>query len=662
MVRPPAQARSTGRTVRDVLGEAAYAAVAPHVRAALAGRLVTFEAALTYRDGKPRHVRATYVPDVGDDGRVRGFVATSTTSPTSSGPRRSGGAPAPHRRAGAGRAHAHASRSTSRRWRSGSPRASCRCSGPAVLGGPAAAARRLARVRGHRGQVAGELQAGLPSFRPGWAWSGERSLERRALWTSNILDEPSVVLTPDFRRGLAGAGHHAVLAVPLQVKGEIIGAISTAHREIRDLLAGRDRSAPGLRRPGGARDAQRAALRARAGGARRGGGGQPGQGPVPRLARPRAAQSAGADPRPRPHSCGGPSGGAGHRARRATIVERQASHLARLLDDLLDVSRITRGKIELRRSTVALADGRRRRAGGRASARSTTRRHAVSVALPPTARLRRGRPRAARADRRQPAQQRREVHAARAAASASSVVAERRRGGARASATPASGSPPEMLPRIFELFAQGDQSLAHTSGWPGHRPHAGAAARRAARRPRGRPQRRAPAAAASSRSGCRSAGRRRRRRRRGTVPAPSRPACRCCVIEDNADARRALRAVLEHEGHRVDDDGRRAERAGARPRRRRPDVVLIDIGLPGLDGYEVARRIRAGAVPEPILVAITGYGQADDRRRSLEAGFDAHLTKPVAPRAPPRHSRPAHGADRRSLISCPSQEPHSAYP
>src|SRR5262245_62805985 len=64
-----------GRTVREVLGDVAYAAVAAHVRNALAGRLVTFESELIYRDGKPRYVRATYVPDVGEDGRVRGFVA-----------------------------------------------------------------------------------------------------------------------------------------------------------------------------------------------------------------------------------------------------------------------------------------------------------------------------------------------------------------------------------------------------------------------------------------------------------------------------------------------------------------------------------------------------------------------------------------------------------
>jgi CheY-like chemotaxis protein len=69
----------------------------------------------------------------------------------------------------------------------------------------------------------------------------------------------------------------------------------------------------------------------------------------------------------------------------------------------------------------------------------------------------------------------------------------------------------------------------------------------------------------------------------------------------------------------------------ARAETTRPDIVLVDIGLPSMDGYEVARRIRSRRGAAPILVAITGYGQAEDRRRSFEAGFDAHLTKPVSP-------------------------------
>lgn len=67
-------------------------------------------------------------------------------------------------------------------------------------------------------------------------------------------------------------------------------------------------------------------------------------------------------------------------------------------------------------------------------------------------------------------------------------------------------------------------------------------------------------------------------------------------------------------------------------RQHAPEVALIDVGLPGLDGYEVARRIRAGEGGKAVrLVAITCYGQAEDRQRALDAGFDAHLTKPVSP-------------------------------
>jgi len=101
------------------------------------------------------------------------------------------------------------------------------------------------------------------------------------------------------------------------------------------------------------------------------------------------------------------------------------------------------------------------------------------------------------------------------------------------------------------------------------------------------------------------------------------------IVEDNADAQQTLRMLLEDEGHRVDvaaDGPSGLARVAATPF----DIVLVDIGLPVMDGYELARRIRACSA-RTILVAISGYGQADDRQRSLEAGFDAHLTKPVSP-------------------------------
>jgi CheY-like chemotaxis protein len=106
---------------------------------------------------------------------------------------------------------------------------------------------------------------------------------------------------------------------------------------------------------------------------------------------------------------------------------------------------------------------------------------------------------------------------------------------------------------------------------------------------------------------------------------------RILVVEDNVDAREMLRAQLAQDGHEVHaaaDGPTGVDMAAAVL----PDVVFIDIGLPGIDGYEVARRIRATERGRSmLLVALTGYGQADDRRRALDAGCDLHVTKPVFP-------------------------------
>jgi two-component system CheB/CheR fusion protein len=101
------------------------------------------------------------------------------------------------------------------------------------------------------------------------------------------------------------------------------------------------------------------------------------------------------------------------------------------------------------------------------------------------------------------------------------------------------------------------------------------------------------------------------------------------VVEDNLDAAESLRDVLEFAGHEVEvaHDGREGL---DRARRLRPDVVLCDIGLPVMDGYEVARAIRADpSLAQVLLVAVTGYAGPDDRRRAADAGFDVHLAKPV---------------------------------
>jgi CheY-like chemotaxis protein len=107
---------------------------------------------------------------------------------------------------------------------------------------------------------------------------------------------------------------------------------------------------------------------------------------------------------------------------------------------------------------------------------------------------------------------------------------------------------------------------------------------------------------------------------------------RMLVVDDNVDMAMSLSIILELHGHRVEmaHDGASAlELSQARPF----DVVLLDIGLPSMDGYEVARRIRArGGKSQPLLVGISGYGFDADRQRAKEAGFDLYLVKPVDPK------------------------------
>jgi|SRR6185503_12419743 len=104
------------------------------------------------------------------------------------------------------------------------------------------------------------------------------------------------------------------------------------------------------------------------------------------------------------------------------------------------------------------------------------------------------------------------------------------------------------------------------------------------------------------------------------------------IVEDNDDARDALRMLLELDGHVV-EAAAEGHAALEIARGKDPDVALVDIGLPGIDGYEVARRIRAADGKRPLLIALTGYGQPEDRRRAAEAGFDSVLVKPVDPNA-----------------------------
>ena len=304
------------------------------------------------------------------------------------------------------------------------------------------------------------------------------------------------------------------------------------------------------------------------------------------------------------------------------IIHRQTHHLTRLVDDLLDVARATTGKIALTRQPVDLGDVagacvRSLREGGRAHGRQVTVRvESVIVNADPT-RL---------------AQIITNLldNAVKFTPSGGSVnvdvLREGQEGVIRVSDS-GIGINPEMLPRVFDLFAQAEQPLDRSVGGLG----IGLALSRSLVDLHG-----GSIAAASEGHG---------RGAQFTVrlpveatgtppPAPTLPtsnrARTILIVEDNDDARESLRLLLESLGHRVlaAADG---PRGVALALNHQPEVVLIDLGLPGLDGYEVARAVRAGPAGKSAeLIAVTGYGQAEDRRRSTEAGFDAHLVKPVS--------------------------------
>ena len=211
------------------------------------------------------------------------------------------------------------------------------------------------------------------------------------------------------------------------------------------------------------------------------------------------------------------------------------------------------------------------------------------------------------------------------------------------------GIAPDLLPKVFDLFTQADQTLSRSRGGLGigltlvrslielhdgrvHRPQRRA---RPGERIRGSPP----------------AGGRVRplltdSRRETDYPRTSRlPRRRILVVDDKRSNAQSLEVLLKALGQEVYTafDGRAALELA---REHHPDVVLLDIGLPVMDGYEVARRCREEpALANVTLVAMTGYGQDSDRQRSQEAGFDAHLVKPVERQ------------DLRNLLDQPSLRP-----
>jgi PAS domain S-box-containing protein len=305
------------------------------------------------------------------------------------------------------------------------------------------------------------------------------------------------------------------------------------------------------------------------------------------------------------------------------VIERQVRHLTRLVDELLDASRVQTGKITLERRPLNLREAVDH-ALGVLRGGATPGRHTfvvdtddVGVSADPVRLEQVVLNLLANAVKYTPAGRTITVTVS---AEGDEAVLTVRDEGAGISAT--------ALPRIFDLFVQGDMTLDRVQGGLGIgltlvqtlvRLHDGTVT------------------AASDGPG------------RGSVftvrlprvelgpsaeteaPPPSLAAHRILIVEDNEDSREMLRVVLERQGQEVFEAADGAEGVAVASRVR-PHLAFVDLGLPVMDGYEVARQLRLLPEPPGRLIALTGYGQVEDRRRCLEAGFDEHIVKPIDPR------------------------------
>jgi CheY-like chemotaxis protein/two-component sensor histidine kinase len=317
-----------------------------------------------------------------------------------------------------------------------------------------------------------------------------------------------------------------------------------------------------------------------------------------------------------------------HRSEAWDLIDRQVQHLTRLVDDLLDVSRITQGKVVLQKERLDLA-AVVSRAIEASRPLIDARHHELFVTLPSQAVRVEGDP----------------VRLAQVFANLLNNAAKYTLDGGRLQLfvertsdealvrvrDNGVGISADLLPRVFELFTQGDRSLARSEGGLGIgltmvkslvEMHGGRVEARSEGLGRGSEflvhlpiLASKPVLAPTGSPGA----------------APALPSRRVLVVDDNQDAAQSLATLLRIRGQEVHVafDGPSALQAAESFG---PDIIFLDIGLPGMDGYEVAQHLRKQPqLDKMLLVALTGYGQQDDRRRSHEAGFDVHLVKPADP-------------------------------
>jgi len=312
--------------------------------------------------------------------------------------------------------------------------------------------------------------------------------------------------------------------------------------------------------------------------------------------------------------------------RERSVIERQVRHVVRLVDDLLDVSRIIRGRVTLSKEQLEVADVVSK-ALELTAPLIEERRIAVATQLEPGLTI------DADPTRLTQVLTNLLLNAAKYTDPGGHIVLSVRRDAewlVLRVEDDGSGIEPEMLSRIFELFVQAPQSLERARGGLGLgltivqslvRLFGGSVTAHSAGPGQGSQfEVRLPVSSAPSSKSQPPA----------SMPTESaRAGLRILIVDDNVDAREMLAEVLQMQGHET-HTAPDAEAALALAVSVKPELALLDIGLPGVDGHELGRRLRALPALERIqLVALTGYGQASDRERSTRAGFQAHLVKPV---------------------------------
>lgn len=311
------------------------------------------------------------------------------------------------------------------------------------------------------------------------------------------------------------------------------------------------------------------------------------------------------------------------------MAERQVHYLTRLVDDLLDVSRIMRGKIELRKERLELSTliGR---AVETAQPLIDSGGHELTVSVP-------DQPVCLEADL---------IRMAQVISNLLNNAAKYTQSGGHIWLTAEEaddqvlirvrdsgiGIDPEMLPRIFDMFMQVAPTDARSQGGLGigltlvrnlvEMHHGTVEAHSAGLEQGSEFIVRLPAAQVNRQGGSET-------RLDPCEPTPPSPHCRVLVVDDNVDAADSLGMLLRLQGHdvKIAHSGPEALEA---VRESEPQLILLDLGMPGMDGYEVARRVRSEHGSSNIVIAaLTGWGQEQDRQRSKAAGFQHHLTKPI---------------------------------